>query len=74
MILPSNQPNCTLLHPLDPATPLSSNKIELPDGIKKAPYQLILENYPRTKMLNTLRQFHKEYGLRVSAGWNTVLN
>ncbi|XP_060867743.1 uncharacterized protein LOC132943005 [Metopolophium dirhodum] len=61
MLLPSNQPNCTLLHPLDPATPLPSNKIELSDRIKRGPYQPILENYPRTKMSNTQRQFHKEW-------------
>jgi len=61
MLLPSNHPSCTLLHPLDPATPLPSNKIELSDRIQRGPYQPILENYPRTKMSNTLRQFHKEW-------------
>ncbi|XP_060854976.1 zinc finger MYM-type protein 1-like [Metopolophium dirhodum] len=38
-----------------------SNNIELSDRIKRGPYQPILENYPRTKMSNIQRQFHKEW-------------
>jgi hypothetical protein len=61
MLLPSNQPNYILLIPLDSATPLPSNKIELSDRIKRGPYQSIFENYARTKISSTLRQFHKEW-------------